>query len=86
MPSESRLTPAARKAANFSASAVPGLASSVISTSCASGRRARMAVRMASMACPENRLGVPPPKKRLTGLRPAMYGREASRSAISAAT
>jgi hypothetical protein len=43
MPSDRRLTPAARKAANFAGFDVPGLASRVISAPGSSGRRLRRA-------------------------------------------
>ena len=70
-----RLTPAARKAANLSASTVPGLASSVISAPRAtSGRRMPDRRQQRSRPSPENRLGVPPPKKMLDTLRPQTSG------------
>ena len=69
-PNESRLIPAPLKSENFRCSNVPGLASSVISASGASGTRARTAARMRSIALAENRLGVPPPKKTVSTRRP----------------
>ena len=83
-PTDSRVTPALRKALKRSFSNVPGLASRVISQSASSRRRARMSASNRSMAAGENRLGVPPPMKMLCTLRPQMSGNEASRSAIKA--
>ena len=80
-PMESRVTPAARKARKRSASKVPGFASSVISHSGTSGRRARTSAMSCAMASGENRLGVPPPMNTLTTRRPHTSGSEASRSA-----
>ena len=85
-PSDSRLTPAAKKPANFARSKVPGLASSVISASGASGSRARMPASSRSIDAAENRLGVPPPKNTVPTLRPHTDGSENSRSASSAST
>ena len=85
-PSDSRLTPAAKKPANFARSKVPGLASSVISASGDSGSRARMPASSRSIDAAENRLGVPPPKNTVPTLRPHTDGSENSRSASSAST
>jgi hypothetical protein len=84
-PSDRRVTPAARKAANLPASAVPGLASSVISASGCSGRRMRIAASSASAVAADIRLGVPPPMKTLPTGRFQTCGSAASRSAIRAA-
>ena len=86
MPIDRRFTPAARKSRNFSASNVPGFASSVISASAASGSRARNAASRRSIAAAENRLGVPPPKKIEYTRRPQTGGSASSRSAMSAST
>ncbi len=74
IPIESRLTPSARKSANFCASNVPGLASSVISASGDSGRRARIAgqdlvectrgQQAGRAAAEENAVHAPPPNQR----------------------
>jgi hypothetical protein len=72
---------AARKAENFPASKVPGLASSVISQSAAIGSRARRSDSSPSSPSADSRLGVPPPKKMLTMRRPQISGSAASRSA-----
>ena len=75
-----RLTPAARKPVKRAASTVPGFASSVISASGSSGRRARNAESSASIDSGENRLGVPPPMNTLTTRRPHTDGSRSSRS------
>src|SRR6266850_3847158 len=85
-PIDSRLTPAARKSANFCASKVPGLASSVISASGASGSLARIADSSSSSARADSREGVPPPKKTVYIGLPQTCGSASSRSAISDAT
>ncbi len=86
MPSERRFTPAAKKSANFWRSNVPGFASRVTSAPGVIGSRARMLARSRSMAPAEKRLGVPPPRKMLTTLRPHTDGSALSRSAITAST
>ncbi|MPN49155.1 hypothetical protein SDC9_196769 [bioreactor metagenome] len=86
MPSDSRLTPAARKPANLPASTVPGLASSVISASGDNIASARKAPISSSMAPGDSRLGVPPPKNTVCTGRPQISGSADCRSAISAST
>ena len=79
--------PAARKSRNFSASNVPGFASSVISASAASWQPRAESRRAAGRSRgAESRLGVPPPKKIECTRRPHTDGSARSRSAISAST
>src|SRR6478735_1591818 len=74
MPMDKRLMPACLKSAKRFSSTVPGLASKVISINGEKVKRAEIAVNNFSMACAENKLGVPPPKKILIILRPQMLG------------
>ena len=61
-PNERRLTPAARKPAKRPASAVTGLASSVISQSAVSGKTALTVSRIWATCSGSSSDGVPPPK------------------------
>ena len=65
MPSDNRLTPAARKARKFSASAELGLASRVISTPGANPNARAAVARTAATVSGLMRDGVPPPKNTL---------------------
>ena len=62
---------------------VPGLASSVTSTSSANAIRCRSAPSSRLKSSGLNKLGVPPPKNTVSILRPASRGDSKSKSAIN---
>jgi hypothetical protein len=65
---------------------VPGLASSVISTSSANAILCRNAPSSRLKSSGWNKLGVPPPKNTVSILRPLTEGSSRSKSRISAST
>ena len=72
MPSETRLTPAARKAAKRPASTEVGLASRLISASSARSQRWAMRAMTAATVSGAMSEGVPPPKNTLVTRRPGV--------------